>query len=318
MKILLTGGAGFIGSNILKSLNENGISDIIIIDNIGESQKWLNIKDKKFTRYINKNDVFKSDILSSPVDYIIHLGACSVTTESNFDYLYKNNYLFSIEIANYAMKFNIPFIYASSASTYGNGEQGFDDRILNLKPLNRYAFSKHLFDKWALTNLKTDFIGLKFFNVFGPNEYHKGSMKSVIYKFYYEVKENKFINLYKSHNSKVKDGDQSRDYVYVRDISKFIMYLIKSNKFPNDIVNFGLGTAYSYNYIAHYIFKYFNMDTNIKYIDMPNNLIGKYQYYTKANLDKFKVFFPDFTFSPFLNSISDYYDNFLSKEDNYL
>ena len=242
--IILTGGAGFIGSCFLWKLNQEKIDDILVVDHLDNGEKWKNLVGKKFYDYMQKEDFIQAvkDKKIQKPQAIIHLGACSSTTETDANYYIHNNFEYSKTLALWAMEIGVPFIYASSAATYGNGENGYDDQcdIDKLAPLNMYGYSKQLFDLWLLRNKYNDKVtGIKFFNVFGPNEYHKGSMKSVICKTYDDVAQKGIIRLFKSYNSKYGDGDSLRDFVYIKDVVEVMMFLLNN---PKNTGLFNIGT----------------------------------------------------------------------------
>jgi len=310
MKVILTGGAGFIGSCFLQKLNREGITDIIVVDHLDEL-KWKNLLNKKYTDYIEKED-FLSLLLDEKikkVDLIVHLGACSSTMEKNVSYLIKNNFLYSKEIAKWAFKNDIRFLYASSAATYGAGENGFDDEDENtrkLKPLNLYGFSKHLFDLWVISNNFLDkCAGFKFFNVFGPNEYHKGYMRSVVVKAFEEIKTQGKVHLFKSYIEKCSDGEQKRDFVYVKDVIEVMYYFIE-NPDKNGIFNIGTGKARSFNDLAGALFSALEMERKIKYVDMPESIRENYQYFTQADLKKLRKAGCNHQFMELNEAVADY------------
>lgn len=319
MAIVITGGAGFIGSCMVRTFNDKDITDIIIVDNINRSDKWLNMRNKKYLEYVNK-DVFLDKLNSYPnIECIIHLGACSATTEKDFDYLYENNVEYTKCLWNYCIKNQIQFIYASSAATYGDGKYGFDDKkdITNYLPLNGYGYSKHLIDLWVnkQKELPLQYVGLKFFNVYGPNEYFKSSMASMVYHGFNQIKETGRIKLFKSLNPDFKDGGQLRDFVYVKDVCDVIMYFYEHKEY-NGIFNVGTGKAQSFQELAEAIFKALNIASQIEYIDMPLNLINTYQYYTMANIDKLKSIGYETEWRDLNKGVGDYVQNYLMK--NYL
>lgn len=318
--IVITGGAGFIGSCLLKYLNNQGYKDIIVVDNFGNSSKWKNTLGKDYSDYIHKS-VFP-DFLDSnkeKIECIFHLGACSSTTETDVDYLYDNNYLYSRMLAEYCIENEVRFIYASSAATYGLGENGFfDNEFTELYPLNPYGYSKYLFDKWVVeNNLDKKFVGLKFFNVFGPNEYHKDNMASMIYKSYNQILETGSINLFKSNTSDFKDGEQKRDFIYVKDVVEVMLLAFKDQRI-NGIFNLGTGKARSWNDLANSVFNSLNINSNINYIEMPERLKGQYQNYTEADMSKFEDNFGEFKFTELEEAVEDYIKNYLSQENKYL
>jgi len=293
MRIILTGGAGFIGSCLLKYLNEKGIKDILIVDNLNE-EKAKNIKDRKYCCYYQKEEFIlkiEEKKIDKNFDFIIHLGACTNTREKNVEYIFKNNFIYSKKLALFSLENDIPFIYASSASTYGKEEENFSDdekNIKNLVPTNLYGLSKHIFDLWVVNNkLNEKFVGLKFFNVYGPNEEHKKDMRSIISKGYREIKETGSIKLFKSYKKEYRDGEQKRDFIYVFDVCDVIWFFME-NKNKCGIYNVGTGKAISFNEIAKLLFKYMGIKEKIEYIDMPEDVKNYYQYFTKANIEKLK------------------------------
>ena len=288
--IIVTGGAGFIGSAFIWRLNQEGIDDIIIIDQLGSDDKWKNLVNLRFVDYMHKDKFLQlvcADQVPLETSTIIHMGACSSTTERDADYLWENNYLYSRRLAEWAMKQNIRFIYASSAATYGDGTLGFDDdhgKISKLKPINMYGYSKQLFDLWVLKNkLENKIAGIKFFNVFGPNEYHKGEMTSVIFKAFHQIKETGKVRLFKSYKKEYPDGGQMRDFVYVKDCLDVMWWLFNNQK-VNGIFNLGTGKARTWNDLIAAVFAAMGRKTNIQYIEMPDSLRDQYQYFTEAQM----------------------------------
>lgn len=289
---IVTGGAGFIGSCVVRTLNDIGIEDIVIVDNIASTDKWMNMRNKKYLKYVNKH-AFLDELPSyENVEAIIHMGACSSTTERDFDYLWNNNFEYTKQLWNYCAEKQISFIYASSAATYGDGKQGFDDKmdIDFLRPLNGYGYSKQLFDLWVKHQAKVfpkQHVGLKFFNVYGPNEYFKGSMASMIFHGFNQIKADGKIKLFKSFNPNYEDGGQLRDFVYVKDICSVIKWLL-DNQNVSGLFNVGTGRAQSFRELAEATFHALGMEPNITYIEMPEHLKNKYQYYTKAEIGKLR------------------------------
>lgn len=319
--IVLTGGAGFIGSCFLRKLNEEGISDVIVVDHLGESYKWKNLNGKKFFDYFHKSDFrekLKKGKFGKDITAIFHFGACSTTTEMDADYVIDNNFSYSKELALFAAKKDIRFIYASSAATYGKGEEGYSDKVFNsLHPLNVYGFSKHLFDLWVIEKkLDKRFTGLKFFNVFGPNEYHKGEMASMIFKAYNQIKETGKVRLFKSNVAEYADGCQMRDFVYVKDTLD-VVFRIYKNQDISGIYNLGSGKARNWNDLVNAVFTAMNMKTHIEYVDMPASLKHQYQNYTQADMDKLDTALGGLHFDTLENNISDYVRNHLQKIDIY-
>ena len=290
--IIVTGGAGFIGSCIVRTLNDSGIEDILIVDNINTTDKWLNIRNKTYINYVHKSEFLQKIYMYENVTAIIHMGAQSSTTERDFDYLWKNNFEYTKALWHYCAEKQISFIYASSAATYGDGEQGFDDRgdIGKLLPLNGYGYSKQMFDLWVkhqATVFPKQYVGLKFFNVYGPNEYFKSSMASMVFHGYKQIQETGKVKLFKSCNSKYEDGGQLRDFIYVKDICSVIKWLLLNDQITG-LFNVGTGHAQSFKELAEAIFNALDLEPAIEYIDMPGNLQKKYQYYTKAEMSKLR------------------------------
>ncbi|MBQ7267425.1 MAG: ADP-glyceromanno-heptose 6-epimerase [Synergistaceae bacterium] len=319
---IVTGGAGFIGSCIVRTLNDVGIKDVVIVDNIASTDKWINMRNKQYLKYVNKKDFLAELPSYEGVEAVIHMGACSSTTERDFDYLWVNNFEFTKALWNYCAEKKISFIYASSAATYGDGSQGFDDRmdIDLLRPLNGYGYSKQIFDQWVKHQAKSfpkQHVGLKFFNVYGPNEYYKGSMASMIFHGFNQIKSDGEIRLFKSCNPDYEDGGQLRDFVYVKDICEVIKWLL-NNRSVNGLFNLGTGNAQSFRELAEATFHALGLEPNIKYIEMPENLQKKYQYYTKAEMSKLREAGYD---KPFMNleaGARDYVLEHLNKEyENY-
>ena len=318
--IIVTGGAGFIGSCVVRSLNEAGRSDIVIVDNISETDKWMNMRNKKYIKYVHKSKFLEELPTYKNVEAIVHMGAQSSTTERDFDYLWENNFEYTKSLWNYCAEKHISFIYASSAATYGDGSLGFNDRmdIDQLLPLNGYGYSKQLFDQWVKHQAKifpAQHCGLKFFNVYGPNEYFKGSMASMVFHGFNQIKETGKVKLFKSCNPNYKDGGQLRDFVYVKDICKVIMWLLV-NKHVSGLFNVGTGRAQSFAELAEATFHALELEPNIEYIDMPEKLRGKYQYYTKAEMSRLYDAGYPFEFMDVEKGVRDYVQGHLDK--NYL
>lgn len=318
MSIIVTGGAGFIGSCIVRTLNDAGRSDVIIVDNVAATDKWMNMRNKKYIRYIHKNAFLQELPTLENIEAIIHMGAQSSTTERDFDYLYENNFEYTKALWNYCAEKQISFIYASSAATYGDGELGFDDRmdIDKLRPLNGYGYSKQLFDQWVKYQAMTfplQHVGLKFFNVYGPNEYFKGSMASMVFHGYKQILEGGKIKLFKSCNPNYADGGQLRDFVYVKDICSVIEWLLQ-HKDVSGLFNVGTGNAQSFRELAEATFQAMDMHSNIEYIDMPEHLKRKYQYYTQANISKLRQVGYNKDFMNLEQGVRDYVTNHLQKD----
>ena len=322
--IIVTGGAGFIGSAFVWRLNREGIRDIIIVDQLGTDDKWKNLVGLTFTDYIHKDEFIEmaiADEVPFEVSSVVHMGACSSTTERDADYLWENNYLYSREVADWALRHNARFIYASSAATYGDGSSGFSDDheiISRLKPSNMYGYSKQVFDLWVLKNkLENKMAGIKFFNVYGPNEYHKGDMVSVIYKAFHQIQETGKVCLFKSYKKEYPNGGQMRDFIYVKDCANVMWWLLE-NPSVNGIYNLGTGKARTWNDLIAAVFSSMGRKTNIQYIEMPESLRNQYQYFTQAQMDKLKKAGCHVNFSSLEDSVRDYVTNYLQNADPYL
>lgn len=293
--IVVTGGAGFIGSCIVAKLNTFGWEDIAVVDHLESNDpKNANIKKKRYARYFDKADFLKAiltDTVDPKVESIVHMGACSDTTGTDAAFYEQNNFLYTRHLAQWCLKKGVRFIYASSAATYGDGSEGYlddDATIRRLKPLNLYAESKQKFDLWALDQQLTNkMVGLKFFNVFGPNEYHKGDMRSVVAKAFDRVVREGKMELFKSYHAQYGDGEQKRDFIYVKDAVDVVMFFF-DNPHINGIFNVGTGKARTWNDLANALFKAVNKPVVLEYIPMPEILRDKYQYFTQADMSKLK------------------------------
>lgn len=322
--ILVTGGAGFIGSVLVKELNNIGREDILIVDRLESDDKWKNLRSLKFITYIHADELFElEDDLWDQIDSIYHMGACSATTERNMDYLWVNNVEYSQNLYNIATSRNIPIAYASSAATYGDGELGYSDdhdQIDHYRPLNGYGYSKQVVDQWILRReSKPDYwYGIKFFNVFGPNEYHKGDMRSLVHKAYGQINDTGKVKLFKSHRDDFKDGEQLRDFVYVKDVVRG-MIMLMDQKVPGSsgIYNMGTGQCRSFLDLMRATFKAMGKNENIEFIDMPESIRNQYQYYTQAEMSKFKKVFPEFQFTSLEEAVNDYVTQYLMTNNEY-
>ena len=319
--ILVTGGAGFIGSAIVAELNARGIEDILIVDILSKDERWKNLRNLSFADYMEADD-FSEMVSDSEIeiglDAIIHMGACSDTTERDCSYLVKNNYEFSKLLAGWALEQGTRFIYASSAATYGDGSQGFSDDealIETLRPLNMYGYSKQMFDLWCKRQgLLDKFVGIKYFNVFGPNEYHKADMRSFIIKAFQQVNETGDVKLFKSHLPDFSDGGQLRDFIYVKDAVDMTLFFLERPELGG-IYNVGTGTARNWNDLVKATFSAMGKEPNIKYIPMPEHLQGKYQYYTQADMTKICDAGYDKETTILEDAITDYVQNYLMKDE---
>lgn len=316
--IIVTGGAGFIGSFVVSLLNKKGRDDIVIVDNLGKSEKWKNLVGKRYDEYIHK-DRFLEELLEgtfSQVDAIIHMGACSSTTEIDADYLYQNNTEYTRILMEWSVENSVRFIYASSAATYGDGSLGYSDEhrdIPKYRPLNMYGYTKQFMDEVALkTGLIDSVCGLRFFNVYGPNEYHKQTMTSVVFNSYHQIKKSGKVQLFKSYMDDFNNGEQKRDFIYVQDVAEIIWWLL-NNPQINGIYNIGTGIARSWNDLAKAVFVAMGLEVNIEYIDMPEHLQGKYQYYTQAENDKIIDAGWEKGFTSLEDGVKDYVQKYLMK-----
>jgi ADP-L-glycero-D-manno-heptose 6-epimerase len=317
--IVVTGGAGFIGSTLVWRLNQLGKNKIAIVDELGSDEKWKNLVGLKFENFINKHSFIKEvadNKIDFNVDAIIHMGANSSTTEKNADFLLSNNFEYTKTLALFCLKNNIRFIYASSAATYGDGSLGFDDdedKLETLRPLNMYGYSKHLFDLWAKRNgLINKIAGIKYFNVYGPNEYHKGDMRSVVHKAFEQVRDTGKVNLFKSCKPEYKHGEQMRDFIYIKDaVDMTLFFLEKPN--INGIYNVGAGKARTWDDLVAALFKAVGKPVNIEYVDLPAHLIEKYQYFTEANLNKLRSAGYSSPLTSLEEGVTDYVKNYLLK-----
>ena len=314
--IIITGAAGFIGSALVWRLNQLGKNNIIIVDELGKDEKWKNLVGLDYEDFINK-DLFIEKLesgLNFKVDAIIHMGANSSTTEKDADHLLNNNFEYTKKLAAYSIDNNIRFIYASSAATYGDGNLGFDDEDnmpLKLRPLNMYGYSKNLFDIWALKkNILGKIVGIKYFNVFGPNEYHKGDMRSVVHKAFEQISDTGKVKLFKSRNKSYKDGEQKRDFIYIKDAVDMTLFFM-DHKNKNGLYNVGSGKARTWNDLVTALFNALGKPVNIEYIDLPEHLADKYQYFTEATLDKIKKAGYTQTISSLEEGVTDYAKNYL-------
>ncbi len=321
--ILITGGAGFIGSVLARELNSLGSTDIVIVDKLEDSIKWKNLRGIKFLDYIHADELFNGDYddLIAETDIIFHMGAISSTTEKNMDLLMKNNVAYTQALFRFAATKNIPFIYASSAATYGAGESGYNDsheKIPALMPLNPYGYSKQLVDEWILKeeSKPEHWFGLKFFNVYGPNEYHKEEMRSLVHKSFEQILQTKKVKLFKSYKPQFKDGEQLRDFIYVKDVVRAMIELADPDKASHSgIYNLGTGIARSFVDLTKAVFSALNLQPQIEFIEMPENLRNQYQYFTQAEVSKLQNVLPGFEFTSLEIGVEDYVKNYLLKEN---
>jgi ADP-L-glycero-D-manno-heptose 6-epimerase len=319
--IVVTGAAGLIGSAVARDLNERGRDDLILVDHLGTSDKWMNLRSLKYYDYYEKDDFFPalSHMRSGKISAIIHLGACSSTTERNASYLMRNNFNYSVRLAEFAARYNIRMVYASSAATYGDGHEGYDDdesRLEVLRPLNAYGYSKQVFDmRLHQLKFKPSFAGIKYFNVYGPNEYHKGNMISLALKGFRQIQQEGRLKLFKSYNSEYADGEQKRDFLYVRDAARITTFLALDKPRLNGIFNAGSGQAHTWLDLARAIFLALNKEPQIEFIDMPLELRDRYQYYTCAPMEKLQKCGYDRPAMPLARAVDDYIKNYLLRDE---
>lgn len=301
--IVVTGAAGMIGSAVVWKLNEMGIHDILLVDKLRHEEKWLNIRKRDYRDWMDRDDFLswlEQEESANEITAIIHMGACSATTETNGDYLMSNNYGYSKALWQYCAKRNIRYIYASSAATYGAGELGYEDEVSSeelkkLRPLNKYGYSKKIFDDWAFKQKSSPSLwaGLKFFNVYGPQEYHKGRMASMVFHTFHQYQQTGKVKLFQSHKEGYEDGGQLRDFVYVKDVVNIIYFLL-THSFPSGIYNVGTGKARSFLDLSMATMRAASKNPALKveevveFIPMPEDLQGKYQYFTQASMNKLK------------------------------
>jgi len=320
--IVVTGAAGFIGSVLVGKLNSIGIENILMVDDFSNEQKKVNWSSKKFSDKIDRADFLKwFDENASQVTFVYHIGARTDTTEFNKEIFDELNVNYTKAIWNTCTENNIPLVYASSAATYGGGEQGYADNhaaISSLHPLNPYGWSKQEFDVWALqqTNTPPQWQGLKFFNVYGPNEYHKARMASVIFHSFHQINNTGKVKLFRSHRPDFKDGWQLRDFIYVKDLVNVCIFLMQ-NKVASGIYNLGTGQARSFYDLADSTFKAMNKTTDIEFVDIPADIRDKYQYFTEADMSKLIAQGYSTPFTSLEEGVRDYVTNYLSTNSVY-
>lgn len=318
-RILVTGGAGFIGSALVWELNNRGCTNIVIADYLGDSEKWRNLVPLRYEDYIEADDLLfgLSNNTLEKFDLILHMGACSDTTEQNAEYLIRNNYEYTKELAEYAINTKTRFVYASSAATYGDGDHGMSDSAPDLnvfRPLNMYGYSKHMFDLYASRkNWLNEIVGVKFFNIYGPNENHKGDMRSLVNKAYAQVIDSGVIKLFKSYKPEYADGEQVRDFLYVKDAVDMTLHLA-ANTESAGLYNIGSGEANTWVSLATAVFNALGRESNIEFIEMPEALRGKYQYRTQADISRLMSTGYNKPVTSLSDSVKDYVANYLLKD----
>jgi ADP-L-glycero-D-manno-heptose 6-epimerase len=322
--IIVTGGAGFIGSAFVWKLNATGRDDLLLVDALDATDKWKNLVNLRFVDYLDRAaflDRLERNALPDTIEAVVHMGACSDTTERDSAFLMENNYRYTRRLAEWSLARNVRFLYASSGATYGDGGSGYsdaDDVSRRLKPLNMYGYSKQLLDLWALqTGAAERIVGLKFFNVFGPNEYHKGEMRSVVHKAFGQIRDTGSVKLFKSYRNEYRDGEQVRDFVYVKDVVEVMAWLLANPK-VNGLFNVGTGTARTWKDLVNAVFAAMKLPPKIEFIEMPAHLRDRYQYRTEADISKLKAAGYPGAFRRLEDAVRDYSQNYLLQDDPYL
>jgi ADP-L-glycero-D-manno-heptose 6-epimerase len=317
---VITGAAGFIGRNAVAAMNAAGQDNLLLVDALGTDEKWKNLRGLRFENLISPDAFLKIiDDGTLEIDAILHLGACSATTEKDADFLLRNNTHYTRSLCEYALSNDVRFVYASSAATYGDGSHGYSDddaSTLKLRPLNMYGYSKHLFDLWALKHKLFDrIVGLKFFNVFGPYEDHKEDMRSVVQKSYHQINAQGEVALFRSHKPGYADGEQKRDFIYVKDAVAVCQYFL-NNRSGGGLFNCGTGIARTWKDLANAVFAAMGKLPVIRYIDMPQQLQGKYQYFTEAQMGKLRAAGYTDAFTTLEDAVRDYVESYLSRNED--
>jgi ADP-L-glycero-D-manno-heptose 6-epimerase len=324
--LLVTGGAGFIGSNVVAALNDAGRSDVVVCDFLGHDGKWRNLAKRQLADVVPPAELLHW-LNGRQLDAVVHLGAISETTATDGDLVIETNFRLSMRLLDWCTANATPLIYASSASTYGDGEQGFDDdpsleALKKLRPMNLYGWSKHLFDLAVIERaargekLPPQWAGLKFFNVFGPNEYHKGAMMSVLAKRFDDVKAGRVVQLFKSHRDGIADGDQRRDFIYVEDVVRVMSWLLASPQ-VSGLFNVGTGTARSFKDLMLATYAALGSAPNIKYVDMPEQIRDSYQYFTQSDGDRLRGAGYNGGFTPLEDAVDNYVKGYLDQPDRF-
>ena len=314
--MLVTGGAGFIGSALVWALNRRGCDRIVVCDRLGTDERWRNLTPLRFADYVEADDLLPRlpGGALGKFDLVLHMGACSSTTETNASFLIRNNYEFTRDLATWALGQKTRFVYASSAATYGDGSAGMDDDdggLDKLRPLNMYGYSKHLFDLHARrAGFLNRMVGLKYFNVFGPNEGHKGDMRSLVHKSTAQVQAGGVIRLFKSYRSDFRDGEQKRDFLYVKDAVAMTLHLAASKR-AGGLFNIGSGKARTWLDLARAVFAALKRKPKIEFIEMPEAVRDKYQYFTQANLVRLRAAGYTAPVTPLEDAVNDYVRNYL-------
>jgi ADP-L-glycero-D-manno-heptose 6-epimerase len=324
--LLVTGGAGFIGSNIVAALNEAGRADVVVCDQLGDAGKWRNLAKRQLADIVPPNELL-SWLDGRRLEAVIHMGAISETTATDGDLVIETNFRFPMRLLDWCAAHGVPFIYASSAATYGDGAQGFDDdaspsALKALRPMNLYGWSKHLFDMAVIERaargdkLPPQWAGLKFFNVFGPNEYHKGTMMSVLARRFDDIKCGRVVELFRSHREGIADGDQRRDFIYVDDVVRVVTWLLATPS-VSGLFNVGTGKARSFKDLMLSAYAALDTPPNIRYIDMPESIRSSYQYFTQGKVDRLQRAGYNGGFTPLEEAVGLYVKGYLDSADRY-
>ena len=324
--LLVTGGAGFIGSNVVAALNDASRADVVVCDVLGHDGKWRNLAKRRLADIVPPAELLDW-LKGRGLEAVIHLGAISETTATDGDLVVETNFRFSLKLLDWCTANSTPFIYASSAATYGDGAQGFDDdpslKALNaLRPMNLYGWSKHLFDMAIASRvqrgekLPPQWAGLKFFNVFGPNEYHKGAMMSVLARRFDDIRSGRIVQLFKSHRDGIADGDQRRDFIYVDDVVRVVMWLLATPD-ASGLFNVGTGKARSFKDLMLSAYSALGSKPNIQYIDMPEAIRASYQYFTQAKVDRLRAAGYNGGFTPLEDAVGLYVKSYLDTADRF-
>jgi ADP-L-glycero-D-manno-heptose 6-epimerase len=324
--LLVTGGAGFIGSNVVAALNEAGRTDVAVCDVLGQEGKWRNLAKRQLAHFVHPSNI-EGWLVGRKLEAILHLGAISDTTAADGDRVIENNFNFSMRLLDWCTASTTPFVYASSAATYGNGTEGFSDEqslgaLKRLRPMNLYGWSKHLFDMAVVARaergekLPPQWVGLKFFNVFGPNEYHKGTMASVLARRFDDLKAGRHVQLFKSHRAGIADGDQRRDFIYVDDVVRVMMWLLATPS-VSGIFNVGTGHARSFKDLMLSAYAALGREPSIEYIDMPEQIRGSYQYFTQSEVSRLLAAGYNGGFTALENAVGHYVNHYLDAPDRF-